>query len=212
VPQAELTALRLPHAPKIELLLIDGNYPQSEFSVEQLSNLLEAPPYWAFCWASGHVLARYLLDNPELVRDELVVDFGSGSGVVAIAAAMAGAADVIAVDTDPNALLASRLNAQRNNVNIRTASNETELEIDKSKATLLIADVFYDTENIVFLRNFIEHYSNVIVADSRVAPNALKGLHEAARYKSCTLPDLDEANTFNSVGVYRLEENSSLEK
>jgi len=73
-----------------------------------------APPYWATAWAGGQALARYLLDRPELVRGRRVLDFGSGSGIVAIAAARAGAAAVIATDIDPVACAAMALNVQHN--------------------------------------------------------------------------------------------------
>jgi predicted nicotinamide N-methyase len=72
------------------------------------------PPYWATPWAGGQALARYLLDRPEVVRGRRVLDFGSGSGVVAIAAARAGAASVIATDIDPVACAAMELNVEHN--------------------------------------------------------------------------------------------------
>ena len=76
----------------------------------------ESAPFWAFCWASGQLLARYVLDHPELVRGRRVLDFGCGSGVVAIAAALAGAESAVACDCDPLALEAARANAALNGV------------------------------------------------------------------------------------------------
>src|SRR4249920_2633842 len=72
------------------------------------------PPFWAFAWAGGQALARYLLDHPEVVRGRHAIDIASGSGLVAIAAAMAGAADVTAYDIDPVAAVAIRMNAAAN--------------------------------------------------------------------------------------------------
>src|ERR1700758_996779 len=76
----------------------------------------DAPPFWAFPWAGGQGLARYVLDNPVLVRGKGVLDVASGSGLVAIAAAKRGAAAVTATDIDPDALAAIRENATANGV------------------------------------------------------------------------------------------------
>src|SRR5689334_17200196 len=78
------------------------------------------PPFWAFAWAAGQALARYLLDHPEVVRSRDVIDIASGSGLVAIAAAMAGAAAVTAYDIDPLATAAIEVNATANAVTVRT--------------------------------------------------------------------------------------------
>src|SRR6516225_6640498 len=74
----------------------------------------DAPPFWAFPWAGGQALARYILDNPAIVASRRVLDAASGSGLVAIAAAKAGAASVVAGDIDANALAAIAINAQAN--------------------------------------------------------------------------------------------------
>ncbi len=231
VPQAILTSQSLPLVPEIELMLIDDGYPQSELTADQVSFLMDQPPYWAFCWASGQVMARYLFDNAELVRGRSVIDFGCGSGVVAIAAKMAGAARVFAVDSDPAALLATKLNAGINgqtvepvcslddsalndktlDENAKDDKKRTQKKTNTSKATkhdslLLIADVFYDSENFPMLSRFIDDYDDVIVADSRVKFSNAHGLMEVERYSSHTLPDLDESASFNSVGIYRVAE------
>lgn len=204
IPNATLSITALPQAPEIQLTLIDGAYPQADLSQEQVEDLMDQPPYWAFCWASGQVLARYVLDHSDIIENNVVVDFGCGSGVVAIAASMAKAKRTIALDTDLNALDASKLNADLNQVDIELSSNLDTLTLDKSKAILLIADVFYDADNIPLLTSFIAEYADVIIADSRVKPNALPGVVEVARFSSCTVPDLAETSNFNSVGVYRL--------
>lgn len=76
------------------------------------------PPFWAFAWAGGQALARYILDHPEIVRGQKVLDFGAGSGIVAVAAAMAGAAVVEASDIDPVSLAATEINARENHVHV----------------------------------------------------------------------------------------------
>ena len=98
----------------IQLWLIDALNMDRAFSPEETRRILEEPPYWCFCWASGLVLARWLAERPEWVRGKRVLDFGAGSGVAAIAAAKAGAAEVVACDLDPLALAACRANAELN--------------------------------------------------------------------------------------------------
>lgn len=203
VPAATLIQQTLPLVPEIQLALIDSAYPQADLSQAEVEFLMDEPPYWAFCWASGQVMARYLLDNPEQVRGKTVLDFGCGSGVVAIAAAQSGAERSIGLDIDKNALTASEINAELNHVKIDLGDDLTALDINKSESVLLIADVFYDRDNIPLLQGFISDYQDLIVADSRVKPSELHGMVETARYSSCTVPDLAEASDFNSVGIYR---------
>lgn len=204
IPNALLSTISLPQAPEIQLALVDGAYPQADLTQDQVKDLMDNPPYWAFCWASGQVLARYLLDNLHLVKEKTVVDFGCGSGVVAIAASMAGARRSIGLDIDLNALAVSEINADLNNVTLELSDSLETLDVDQSKTTLLIADVFYDTDNIHLLEGFINDYADVIIADSRIKPATLAGVVEVARMKSFTVPDLAESSDFNSVGIYRL--------
>ncbi|GAA6137921.1 50S ribosomal protein L11 methyltransferase [Arenicella sp. 4NH20-0111] len=204
VPNAQLVEQALFQVPEITLALIEDCYPQAELNQSQIDNLMDSPPYWAFCWASGQVMARFLLDNPSLVEGRTVVDFGSGSGVVAIAAAKAGAKRAIALDIDPAALMASKLNASLNGITIETRQRLHNKEINLSSSLLLIADVFYDRDNIPMLSGFIQDYADVIVADSRVKPSELRGLSEIDRLSSSTVPDLGESSDFNSVGIFRV--------
>ncbi len=203
VPEANLRVQHLPQAPQIRLALIEETYPQQALNQEQVEFLMETPPYWAFCWASGQVLARYLLANQNQVSGKTVMDFGSGSGVVAIAAKLAGAERVIALDNDPAALYACNVNAALNGVKVESTDKSPFARGDRKNATLLIADVFYDEENIPLLKGFLSDYAEVIVADSRVKPTALPGLSEVGRFSSSTVPDLGESADFNSVGIYR---------
>ena len=203
VPYGRLSIQHLPLANTIRLALIEESYPQAELNPEQISFLMDGPPYWAFCWASGQVLAKYLLDHPEEVKDKTVIDFGCGSGVVAIAAKLAGAHEVFAVDNDPAALLATTTNATLNQVQIEVCSEMKYLPSDTQSSTLLISDVFYDAENIPMLRHFLKEFSEVVVADSRVKPTELPGVQLVKNYQSCTVPDLGESLDFNNVNIYR---------
>lgn len=203
VPYAHLSLQKIPLENSIELALIEDSYPQENLRAEQIAFLMDSPPYWAFCWASGQVMARFLLDHPEQVYGKNIVDFGSGSGVVAIAAKMAGAKQVVAVDNDPAALIATSVNATLNKMEVSCVSCLDNLPFDQREAIILIADVFYDAENIPLLKSFLANFLEVIIADSRVKPTDLSGVKMAGSYDSCTVPDLGESTDFNNVNIYR---------
>ena len=103
------------------------------------------PPFWAFAWAGGQALARYLLDHPEAVRGRRVLDFASGSGLVAIAAAKAGAAEVDACDIDPFAIAAIGINAAANGVGV-TAVDADLVGRDDGWDAVLAGDVCYERD------------------------------------------------------------------
>lgn len=107
------------------------------------------PPFWAFAWAGGRALARYLLDHPEVVRGRRVIDLASGSGLAAIAAAKAGAAAVTAYDIDPLAAAAAAVNARANKVTVASVCADV-LNDDGPHAAegdlVLVADAFYERE------------------------------------------------------------------
>ncbi|HBM13208.1 MAG TPA: nicotinamide N-methylase, partial [Rhodospirillaceae bacterium] len=102
--------------PEMKLHLAQDDVPLYRMGEDELDALGIGTPYWAFAWAGGQALGRYILDNPQVVRGRKVLDFGAGSGMVAIAAAMAGAFDVIANDIDPVAADAMQMNADLNDV------------------------------------------------------------------------------------------------
>ncbi len=104
------------------------------------------PPFWAFAWAGGQALARYVLDHPETVRDRQVIDIASGSGLVAIAAARAGAAAVTGYDIDPLAIAAITLNAAANGATVRAVQADVLEGGDLRPDVLLVADAFYERE------------------------------------------------------------------
>jgi len=107
---------RPPHTPEIQLHLADEITPIWKLTEEALEELGLPPPFWAFAWAGGQALARYLIDTPGAVADKRVLDFASGSGLVGIAARLAGAKDVLCADIDAYCEAALALNAQANAV------------------------------------------------------------------------------------------------
>lgn len=135
MPQPPTTLRPVPLAPEISLHLADhatGLFDASggEFRSD------DPPPFWAFVWAGGQSLARFLLDRPELVAGHRVLDLATGSGIAAIAAARAGAAEVVATDLDPAAVAAARRNAAANQVTLLE-------ELSARPDVLLAGDVFY---------------------------------------------------------------------
>jgi predicted nicotinamide N-methyase len=117
----------VPHAPELTLHVADRATALWEKTEEELGAMGLPPPFWAFAWAGGQALARYILDNRGLVAGKTVLDFASGSGVVAIAAARAGAVQVTAADIDPFAVAAIAVNAAVNGVSDRVIAVSNDL-------------------------------------------------------------------------------------
>ncbi|AEJ04000.1 hypothetical protein PSTAB_0719 [Stutzerimonas stutzeri] len=196
---ARLVAETLPDT-ELRLWLIDAANMDRAFSPEETRRILDEPPYWCFCWASGLVLARWLAERPDWVRGKRVLDFGTGSGVAAIAAAKAGAAEVVACDLDPLALAACRANAALNGVELRY-SQDFFGEADRFDL-ILVADVLYDRANLPLLDQFLSRGREALVADSRVRDFAHPLYRRLAVLNACTWPDLAEPAEFRQVSLY----------
>jgi predicted nicotinamide N-methyase len=142
------TVLRpVPHVPEIVLHVADESMPLWQKTEEELGEAGLPPPYWAFAWAGGQALARYVLDHRAAVRGKRVLDLAAGSGLVAIAAAQAGAAPVIAADIDAFAEAAIALNAEQNGVYIEILLRDLldELTLTEPRYdVILCGDLFYE--------------------------------------------------------------------
>ncbi len=200
LPSARIELVTLPSATSIDLFLINADFPQQQLSQNDIVLIMENPAYWAFCWASGQVLAKFILDSPEWIRGKRVLDFGSGSGVVAIAAAKAGALEVIACDTDPDALLATKYNSQQNTVDIKLYSDFADIQ--ESIDLIIAADVLYDRANLPWLTTFQERAGEVLVADSRIKNFNFPRYRLIAQCDGTTIPDMDEFDEFRTVRIY----------
>jgi predicted nicotinamide N-methyase len=196
---ARLSAATLPGT-DLRLWLIDADNMQRAFSPEETRRIFETPPYWCFCWASGLVLARWLAEHPEWVRGKRVLDFGAGSGVAAIAAARAGALEVVACDLDPLALAACRANAKLNDV-LLSYSDDFFTEADRFDL-IIVADVLYDRANLPLLDHFLSRGRQALVADSRVRDFNHPQYHRLDVLDACTWPDLAEPAEFRRVSLY----------
>lgn len=200
LPGARLEATALPQVPELRLWLINADYPVGPLPADVARTLMDAPPYWAFCWGSGAVLARWVLDHPEAVRGRTVLDFGAGSGVVAVAAALAGAARAVACDLDPRALAAARANARLNGVSLELSPDF--FAFAGGIGLLAAADVLYDRDNLPLLAAFRRRAATVLVADSRVRDFAEPGYRRLWSQDCIAVPDLGEAEWVKHVNVY----------
>lgn len=141
--RANTALLHPPHVPELVLHLADDAHALWHRTEEELAEIGLPPPFWAFAWAGGQGLARFILDNPAIVAGKRVVDFATGSGIVAIAAMKAGASSALASDIDPFCEPAVALNAKANQVTVGFDGRDligTEIEAD----VLLAGDVFYE--------------------------------------------------------------------
>ena len=200
LPGALLEVTALGDVPDLRLWLLNEDYPQQVLDAEGMRTVMENPLYWVFCWASGQVLAKFLLDKPDWVRGRRVLDFGCGSGVAGIAAALAGASEVIGCDIDPLALEATALNAGLNGVKLTLADDFDA--VDGAIDLILVADVLYDRGNFPWLDRFVNRADQVLIADSRVKDFDYPPYRQIARCESCTWPDLDESHEFRDVRIY----------
>ena len=138
--------LPVPLVPEIRLHLAHEAVPIWHKTEEELGEIGLPPPFWAFAWAGGQALARYVLDHLHTVRARRVLDLASGSGLVAIAAAQAGAASVVAADIDAFALAAIRLNAAANGVRVSATGADLLASPPPAFDTVLVGDLFYERE------------------------------------------------------------------
>lgn len=204
IPNCELTAQYLPDT-SIQLWLIPPVFSNDRLDDEVIRKIWNETPYWIFCWASGLAMAQWLLAEPHHVKDKVVLDFGAGSGVVAIAAKLAGAKRVICCDIDLVSLESCRENAKLNQVELEYLADLYGLDqfTTEQVDVLLAADVLYDQCNRFFLDEFLKFAPEVWVADSRVKnfshPNYIKIDERSAT----TWPDLDEAKEFRNVSFYK---------
>lgn len=141
--RAETRLLPVPHAPEIVLHLADEAVDLWKRTEEELAEMGLPPPFWAFAWAGGQALARYLLDHPEIVRGKRVLDFASGSGLVGIAAMKAGAASVDATDIDDFAIAAITLNSTQNGVPVQGQARDV-IGRDEGWDVICAGDVCYE--------------------------------------------------------------------
>ena len=200
LPHGRVTLTRPAGCPAIALHLFDPAVLEGPLTHEQAQAVVADPAYWSFCWASGQVLAAQILQHPAWVRGRRLIDFGTGSGVVAIAAAMAGASEVVACDLDTRALDAVAANARANGVELRLCDNWFGRTGRFDLVTA--ADVLYDADNRPFLNEFCRCAPTVLLADSRVRRLGDRRFVQLGERECRTWPDLNELEEFNRVKLY----------
>jgi predicted nicotinamide N-methyase len=195
-----------PHTPEIRLRLASEIYPIWRMTEDELMERGVPPPYWAFAWAGGQAVARYLLDHPETVRGKRVLDAGSGSGLCAIAAAMAGAAAVTASDIDPYAVDAITLNAADHPA--VTATVADVIGTDAGWDVVLIGDLFYErplADRVeAWARRLAARGATVLAGDPGRSYLPKSGLTQLALYQVATTRELED-NEVRRTAVYRVE-------
>jgi len=142
--RANTRLLSPPLVPEIALHLAEESLPIWQRTEEELGAMNVPPPYWAFAWAGGQALARYLLDAPHQVAIKSVLDLGAGCGLSAIAAIKAGARQVLAADIDPMALAAIGLNGLANDIVVETTSDDLLARPPEAFDVILVGDLFYE--------------------------------------------------------------------
>lgn len=187
-----------PLAPEISLHLIDGPVGLFDLSGGEFRSD-EPPPFWAFAWAGGQALARYLLDHPQAVAGRRVLDLATGSGVAAIAAGRAGAAEVAATDIDPAAVAAAHRNAAANRVTLGDEPDTPDL--------VLAGDVFYSPTVAArmseLLRRYRRNSAEVLVGDPGRGYFPERLFDRVAEYAVPVPAALEETDTL-VTGVWRM--------
>jgi len=195
-----------PLVPELKLYLATEVVPLWRLTEEELSEQGVPPPYWAFAWAGGQALARYVLDNPDIVKGKRVLDIGSGSGLVGLAAMKSGAKSVLAADIDQFAMAAIALNAKANNLDIATTQKDLiggACDWD----VILVGDLFYERPLAESLLAWLRPKTDIIVLMGDPGRNYFpkSGAEKLATYNVQVTRDLEDRE-IRETSVYRLLE------
>jgi len=196
-----------PLVPELVLHLASESLPIWRRTEEELGEAGVPPPYWAFAWAGGQALARYILDDPELVAGRTVLDFGAGSGLAAIAAAKAGGRSVLALDIDALANAAIRLNAAANRVSVSVSARDVLAEGLPEADILLVGDLFYEQNLSERVLELIENAAmrgiDVLVGDPRRSYFPAERFAQVASYEVPVTRELEDAE-IKRTAVWKL--------
>ena len=193
------TRLRpVPLVPEISLFVADEAVPLWHKTEEELGEAGLPPPFWAFAWAGGQALARYVLDNANLVRGKTVLDLASGSGLVGIAAMTAGAASVTVADIDAFACAAAALNAAENGVAIVTCGNDLLAGGNPERWDVILAgDIFYERDTAQRAYDFLSGHAaqgaTILIGDPGRSYLPREKLRRIADYSVPVTRDLEDA-------------------
>lgn len=188
---------RPPHVAEIELYLADEITPIWKLTEEALEEIGLPPPFWAFAWAGGQALARYVIDHPRIVAGERILDFAAGSGIVGIAAMKAGASDVVCADIDPFCEAAVAANAAVNSVTCGfTAENLLDAPPPAWARVILAGDICYEkplAERVLaWLAAARAAGAKVLIGDPGRSYFPRSGLSKLAEYQVPTTRELED--------------------
>jgi predicted nicotinamide N-methyase len=202
--RANAVLIAPPLVPEIQLYLATEVVPLWRKTEEELEQMGVPPPYWAFAWAGGQALARYVLDNPELVAGKRVLDFGSGSGLVALAAAKAGATSVLAADIDRFAVAAIAANGTANNLIVAVTSDDV-IGSDVPYDVILVGDMCYERPLAERLMAWLAaSRAEILLGDPGRSYFPKTGLKKLAHYAVQTTRELEDRE-IRETGVWRLD-------
>jgi predicted nicotinamide N-methyase len=194
-----------PHVPELVLHLADEITPIWKLTEEELGEFGLPPPFWAFAWAGGQGIARYILDHPEEVAGKRVIDFASGSGMCGIAAMKAGAASVLCADIDVFCGAACALNAAANGVAVEFTDHNL-LEAPAPDADIILAgDICYEKplaeKVLAWLTAARKTGTRVLIGDPGRSYFPKDGLESLARYEVATTRELEDME-IKKTGVW----------
>ena len=196
-----------PLVPEIKLHLAEESLPIWRKTEEELGEINVPPPFWAFAWAGGQALARYLLDNADLMRGRTVLDLGSGSGLTAIAAMQAGALSALASDIDTLSLAAIDLNASANGVAVSTSSEDQLKGPPRDADVILVGDLFYERALAEAVSAYIEAAARggalVLIGDPQRSYFPKGRFEKAAEYRVPVTRELEDAE-IKQTAVWKL--------
>jgi predicted nicotinamide N-methyase len=201
LPDAKLEIRSIPDSFDIRLALINEDFPTGPLDQQTMRNVINSPAYWAFCWGSGVAAASWIKENGAFFKGKTILDIGSGSGIAAIAASLAGAKLVFACDIDAGARAATRFNAQLNGRKLTVIEDINS--INTTTDIVLLSDVLYDKSNLSLLDNPVIAKSNPFIFDSRIKNLSATGFENFATRYSCTIPNLGEFDEFREVSIFR---------
>jgi predicted nicotinamide N-methyase len=195
--RANTTVLPVPLTPEIQLHLAHEAVPLWQKTEEELGEIGLPPPFWAFAWAGGQALARYVLDNPAIVLNKSVIDLASGSGLVAIAAMKAGAAHVVAADIDAFAAVAMQLNAVANAVALSSTTKDLLQNAPPHVDVILVGDLFYEKSIAAKVFEWLSSAQNqgttILIGDPGRTYLPRDKLQKQAEYNVPVTRDLEDA-------------------
>jgi predicted nicotinamide N-methyase len=195
--RANTALLSPPLVPEVILHLATEAVPLWQKTEEELGEIGLPPPFWAFAWAGGQALARYILDHPETMRGKHIVDLASGSGLVAIAAMKAGAAIALAADIDEFSAAAIALNAALNDVALTITTDDLLALSPPDCDVILVGDLFYEqslaARLLEWLRLAQQRGTQVMIGDPGRAYLPKQHLTQIAIYPVPVTRDLEDA-------------------